>query len=193
MRFIIPLKLPSLNDYINKCRYNKYAAAEFKKQTQEYIQFYLYSMPKFEEPIYLHFTWIEKNKKRDLDNIASAKKYILDTMVSLGKIPNDNSQYVKGFSDTFEYESEYRVIIDITKASEKELVQDIDVKGLLVDINKCIDNLSDFDLFNSRMIDYKEVELLKGLAQKEKRQVMKKAQDTYSILMKLQKYLQRRT
>ena len=32
MKYIIDMKLPSLNDYIDVCRTNKYKAAEYKRK-----------------------------------------------------------------------------------------------------------------------------------------------------------------
>lgn len=100
----IPLKLPSLNEYIGACRSNAYVGANMKKLYQDQIGWLIKRMPRFNKPIYIHFHWIEGNHKRDLDNISFAKKFILDAMQEGGKIPNDNSNYIKGFTDTFEYQ-----------------------------------------------------------------------------------------
>ena len=97
---IIPLKLPSLNEYISCCRANKYAAASLKKETEEDISYFINQMPVYTKPIIVHFTWHD-NTRRDYDNIAFAKKFILDAMQKCGKIPNDNRKYVKGFTDNF--------------------------------------------------------------------------------------------
>ena len=113
MRIEIPLKLPSLNEYINACRNNRYTGARMKLNTEQGIGWYLSKMPKYEKPIKIHFTWIEQNKKRDLDNICFAKKFILDAMQAYGKIKNDNLNYVTGFTDSFEIGDSYKVIMDI--------------------------------------------------------------------------------
>lgn len=47
------------------------------------------------------FRWIEKNKQRDKDNIAFAKKFILDSMQEWGIIPNDGWDQILGFVDEF--------------------------------------------------------------------------------------------
>lgn len=110
----IPLKLPSLNEYINACRKNAYAGAKMKKQTQEDIMWFVKKLPKFDKPISIHFHWVEGNRKRDYDNIASAKKFILDAMVKCGKLKDDNRNFVTGFSDTFGYEKgTWKVILEI--------------------------------------------------------------------------------
>ena len=70
-------------------------------------------MPKWSNPIRIHFTWIEGNKKRDLDNICFAKKFILDSMVKHGKLADDNRKHVTAFTDSFEYGDETKVILEI--------------------------------------------------------------------------------
>lgn len=47
------------------------------------------------------FRWIEKNRQRDKDNIAFAKKFILDSMQEWGIIPNDGWDQILGFTDEF--------------------------------------------------------------------------------------------
>ena len=61
----------------------------------------------------INFTWREKDKGRDLDNIAFAKKFILDAMVRRGIIPDDSQKWVKGFSDSFGKGTEAGVIVEV--------------------------------------------------------------------------------
>ena len=109
----IELKLPSLNEYINACRKNRYAGAEMKKRIESDIAYFVAKLPRFERPINIHFHWIEGNKRRDLDNVAFGKKFILDTLVKAGKLKDDNRKCVTGFIDTFEYGKETKVILYI--------------------------------------------------------------------------------
>lgn len=92
----IPFRLPSLNDYINICRRNKFEASNFKKGVEGDIIWAIRKskVPKIELPVKIKITWIEKNKKRDLDNIVSAKKYIFDALVKEKIIKNDSQKYV---------------------------------------------------------------------------------------------------
>lgn len=69
----IPLKLPSLNTYINQCRYNRYSANNFKQKVQNDIAPYLLSLPKL-KCVKIHFHWFEGNKKRDLDRYMFCKE-----------------------------------------------------------------------------------------------------------------------
>ncbi|MBR2744922.1 MAG: RusA family crossover junction endodeoxyribonuclease [Clostridia bacterium] len=112
----IPMKLPSLNQYINECRKNRYAGANMKKNVESDIAIYLQKLPTYQNPIKINFTWIEENKKRDLDNVAFAKKFILDSMVKCGKLKDDNRNNVTGFTDTFEYGDKAKVILTIEES-----------------------------------------------------------------------------
>lgn len=109
----IPMKLPSLNEYVNICRTNPYKASKFKKDLEDEIGWHIAWLPPFDKPIKIHFHWVEDNKRRDLDNIAYAKKHILDALVKKGKLLDDNRRYVTAFTDTFSYGKEAKVILEI--------------------------------------------------------------------------------
>lgn len=100
--FEIPLKLPSLNEYIDVCRRNYYAANKMKHATETQIGVYIARLPKITKPIVMRCVWYEDSHRRDPDNVAFAKKFILDAMVRMGRIKNDTQRYVKGFEDQFE-------------------------------------------------------------------------------------------
>ena len=61
-----------------------------------------------------HVHWVEENRRRDLDNVAFAKKFIQDGLVKAGIIPNDTHHEIAGFSDSFEYDGKNpRIIVTI--------------------------------------------------------------------------------
>lgn len=109
----IQLKLPSCNEYIDACRYNKYKAASMKKDVEEQIQWFLKGIPEIKKPVFITFTWVEENKKRDLDGICFAKKFILDALQKAGILANDNAAHVKGFVDQFEYADKSKVVVEL--------------------------------------------------------------------------------
>ena len=114
----IPIKMPSINTYINACRRNKYAAAKMKSDIEEEIGLYVSKLPHFEKPIKIAFCWVENNKRRDLDNVSGSKKFILDSMVKVGVLTDDNRKCVTAFTDTFEYAKEAKVILEIEEMEE---------------------------------------------------------------------------
>ncbi len=119
MKFEIPLKLPSLNDYIRVCRSNKYQAAKFKRDVEADIGVFLTRMPKWTKPIKIHFHWVECNKRRDLDNIAFAKKFILDALVKFGKLQDDNRKCVAAFTDSFGYGKHAKVVLEVEECENE--------------------------------------------------------------------------
>lgn len=109
----IPIKMPSLNQYIGACRRNRYAAAKMKSDLEEEIGLYVARLPRFTKPVKISFRWVEENKRRDLDNVAAGKKFILDALVKVGVLTDDNRKCVTAFTDTFEYGKEAKVILEI--------------------------------------------------------------------------------
>lgn len=88
-------------------------ANKYKAKIEQEIALFLAKMPRWSKPIKIHFHWVEGNKRRDLDNIAFAKKFILDSMVKYGKLSDDNRKCVTAFTDTFEYGKSTKVILEI--------------------------------------------------------------------------------
>lgn len=120
----IPMRLPSLNDYINACRtsgvrgyyknkhWNK--GNDMKQRVQRDIEPYLKELGNFTKPVVVEFTWIEPDRRRDLDGVCFAKKFILDAMVNIGVITDDSQKYVKNFKDFFGYKkNEPKVIVEV--------------------------------------------------------------------------------
>ena len=114
----IDMKLPSANEYIDVCRTNKYKAANFKREIEQNLALFLKRIPRFEKPVTIHFHWVEGNKRRDYDNVAFAKKFILDALVKLGKLKDDNRKCVTAFKDTFSYGDKHKVILDIQEVEK---------------------------------------------------------------------------
>lgn len=118
----IPGTLPGLNEYTNAERTNRYMAAELKKRAQELIRWCirrdLHNI-RFTKPVRLQFLWIEPNRKRDKDNIAFAKKFILDALVNMRVIPNDGWKNIESFSDSFTVDPQHpRVEVEIKEVEE---------------------------------------------------------------------------
>lgn len=109
--------LVNLNDYTKACRTNRYLGAEMKKRMESIVSSHIFQQldgVQFNEPVRLSFRWYEPNKKRDLDNICFAKKFVLDALVKNGVLVNDGWEWVKGFTDEFFIDREFpRIEVDI--------------------------------------------------------------------------------
>ena len=118
-RFIIDEKLPSLNDYIFVCRANRFGANQMKRNIENAINKYTDHIPFINNPVYISFLWIDANRRRDLDNIAFAKKFILDALQKKGILKNDNRECVIGFSDNFALGKDYKIIVELRERPRK--------------------------------------------------------------------------
>lgn len=104
-RINIPGRLPSLNEYIRECRKNAYAGNQMKQVEQRSCEVFIRHTMKgkrIHKPVVIHYKWVEKDMKRDLDNISSmGRKIIQDALVSTGVIPDDGWKQIVGFTDEF--------------------------------------------------------------------------------------------
>ena len=105
IKFTIIGELPDLNTYINECRRNKYGANKMKHDAQDTVLWAIRTQikqgAKITQPVQIRFLWACRDKRKDIDNVAFAKKFILDAMVSSKILPNDSREWVKGFTDEF--------------------------------------------------------------------------------------------
>ena len=108
--FIIHEKLPGFNEYESACRAAWAVGAKMKRETKESIAWAIKAQKvrKYWNPVRIKFRWHEppnaKGRYRDPDNIASAKKYILDAMTATLVIHDDDRSHVIGFEDEFRWE-----------------------------------------------------------------------------------------
>lgn len=98
-RAFIPVKFPSLNQYIGAMNNNRFVANNMKQEFTGISKLHCRLLTPRDDRVLVHFTWYEKDKKRDPDNIVFAKKFILDGLVLAGVLPNDTQRWVKGFTD----------------------------------------------------------------------------------------------
>lgn len=109
----IPMRLPGLNEYTRANRGNKYHAAKMKQDAEAGIGLFVNRLPKIDKPVIIWFEWVEKDNRRDYDNIDFAKKFVLDALVRCGKLKDDNRQFVKGSVGTVSTGPDYKVILHI--------------------------------------------------------------------------------
>lgn len=100
--FIIRAKLPSMNEFISAMNNNRHAGNQFKKDIQETIGWYIKQAlsahtlrPFGEKSCVVYIEWHESTKRRDVDNIQSAQKFIMDALQDQKVIKRDSRKYVK--------------------------------------------------------------------------------------------------
>lgn len=123
--FEIQRKLPSLNEVLNKNRANKYAAAKMKKDIDAEISLYIMQalskktlIPMQEKKCVIKITWYEENRRRDIDNIQSSQKFILDALQKCGVIKNDSQKYVIGIYHEVICSGVNKVKVELQEADE---------------------------------------------------------------------------
>lgn len=114
----VPGSLPGMNKMIGAAHSKSYHVySNMKRKYTELVAACCkeQAIGPYTAPIKLRIQWIEPNKRRDLDNIAAAKKFILDGLVMAGVIPNDGWKHVLGWEESFEI-GEPMVRIEILEA-----------------------------------------------------------------------------
>lgn len=124
--FIIPARLPGLNELISANRANRYKGAALKKETDTLICFSIRAAVRSGEcwpvtlPAAVHLHFQERNRRRDLDNIFSGSKFILDAMKAEGIIRDDSQRYVRILAYSFEVGDTDEITVTITTLEGKE-------------------------------------------------------------------------
>lgn len=99
--------MPGLNEILAAAksghgRGNAYA--RMKADWTERIYFWAKSarMKPMPSPVRIGFLWVEKNRRRDPDNVAAGgRKLILDGLVKAGVLSDDGSHEIQSWTDTF--------------------------------------------------------------------------------------------
>lgn len=122
MKLVIPFTLPGLNDYIEAERSHRQKGAALKRKCQRDIATVLKKQVKgpLREPVVMRYTWVEKDRRRDKDNVSSfGRKIIQDTLVSMNALRNDGWANIAGFSDEFRVDKKRpRVEIEILEGQD---------------------------------------------------------------------------
>ena len=115
---IINGKLDNLNDYITACRTNQYKGSSVKNYNENKVKSAIYEQLgriRITRPVYMSYRWYEPNRRRDLDNISSfGRKVIQDALVKTRVLQNDGWKEIVGFRDDFYIDNENpRVEVEI--------------------------------------------------------------------------------
>ena len=102
--FTVHGRLSGLNEYTDACRTNAKAGARCKKAAEKQVLWGIVTahLEPFVGPVFVTFRWYERDRRRDVDNVAFAKKFILDALVQRGILAGDGRKHVVGFTDVFD-------------------------------------------------------------------------------------------
>ena len=109
-------RFPTLNEYIDCERGSTIAAAAMKKKCTEQvrIQCEKQNIPAVSGKVDLLFEW-HSSTRHDPDNVAFAKKFILDGLQLAGVLENDNRKFIGTMADEIIQDDEDYVILHITE------------------------------------------------------------------------------
>lgn len=106
----IPGGLDGLNAYLKEACASRHKAAEMKSGNEVaviYAARHCLRGASIRKPVYMEYTWYEKDRRRDKDNISSfGRKVIQDALVQAGFLKDDGWDEIAGFSDDFRVDPE---------------------------------------------------------------------------------------
>ena len=109
-------RFPTLNEYIDCERGSTIAAAAMKKKCTEQVRIQCeeQNIPAVSGKVDLLFEW-HSSTRHDPDNVAFAKKFILDGLQATGVLENDNRKFIGTMADEIIQDDEDYVILHITE------------------------------------------------------------------------------
>lgn len=109
-------RFPTLNEYIDCERGSTIAAAAMKKKCTEQVKAQCLSqqIQPVNGKVDLLFEW-HSSTRHDPDNVAFAKKFILDGLQAAGVIENDNRKFIGTMADEIIQDDKDYVILHITQ------------------------------------------------------------------------------
>lgn len=120
MKIVIPFPLPGLNEYIDANRGHRKNGARFKRKWQEDVIRVLKRQIRgpLNEPVVIHYLFVEKDRKRDKDNVSGfGHKVIQDALVQMYALKNDGWANISQYTDDFSVDKRSpRVEIEIEEA-----------------------------------------------------------------------------
>lgn len=118
MKITIPGTMPGFNEIIKAAKQGRRKYQPYNDMKQEHTDHVAWlskKLPK-KKKIFLDITWIEKDMRRDPDNIAAAVKFLWDGLVVAGVIKNDGWSENGGWSNKFAVDKDNpRIEIIITE------------------------------------------------------------------------------
>lgn len=109
-------RFPTLNEYIDCERGSTIAAAAMKKKCTEQVKKQCLSqqIESVKGRVDLLFEW-HSSTRHDPDNVAFAKKFILDGLQAAGVLENDNRKFIGTMADEIVNDDDDFVIVHITE------------------------------------------------------------------------------
>ena len=114
--FTVPGRFPSLNEYTSANRNGYHTGDRMKHVNTQRVKACCMGLPPVAKgfPRTVRITWYEFNRRRDIDNITYAAKFILDGMKEAGIIPDDSQRYIDAIENRVKVDkANPRVVVEI--------------------------------------------------------------------------------
>lgn len=121
--FEIPGRLDGLNEYTNACRSHWSKGSKMKEANETIVRYCIRGakLKPMAGKVAVRITWVEgimpgrrQFRPRDRDNIAFAKKFVMDALVSEGILKDDNWDRVVSYTDAFRLNrNNPRIIVEL--------------------------------------------------------------------------------
>ena len=101
--FTIPGKFCSLNEYLDM---HYQLRAKTKRESDDVVAWAAKAarIKKRERSVEVSIKWYEQNRRRDIDNVQFAVKFILDGLVKAGILHGDSPTYVRRITHEVAYD-----------------------------------------------------------------------------------------
>lgn len=93
-----------------------------KSNSEEIVMLFIQAskLKKVHRPVIMKYRWIEKDRRRDKDNVSSyGRKVIQDALVKSGILANDGWANIVGFTDEFAIDKMHpRIEVEIEEVNQ---------------------------------------------------------------------------
>ena len=102
-----PRPHPGTNELVNTAMRNRFAYASLKREYTEHAMGYALeaaSRQGWRAPsgrVAVSCTWVERDRRRDPDNVEGGVKWLLDGIVRAGALKDDSQRYVASVSHSY--------------------------------------------------------------------------------------------
>lgn len=104
-KIIVPGTMANLNNLLKAARRSWGEENRIKQKHTEDVAKLCKGLTKCETPVMVRVNWVERNRRRDPDNIFSASKFILDGLVRGGVLEDDGQRWVAGAYNSLNVDS----------------------------------------------------------------------------------------
>lgn len=112
-----------MNEIIGQNRKNRYLGSKQKKEFTRLCAdcTRAFKLKRINSKVDVSITWVEKNRRRDKDNISAGQKFIFDGLIEAGVLKNDGWKEIGEVSHSFRVDKKNpRIIVRLREVGSEE-------------------------------------------------------------------------